>query len=128
MNAGKATGNLELFSHLAHFLHFFGSGLLSAFAVSRKLLLAKHGERCGKHAVHRVVHPRIHLSESSNSPNEKNLNTRRCVFWARARHRSELERPHLFAACTPKKVLGVVPAHTRARKVSTMQMSAIPIP
>jgi hypothetical protein len=86
------------------------------------------GERCATHAVHPVVHPRVHPSNSDNSRKEENLDARRCEFWARSKHRSGLERPHLFAACAPKKVFGVVPAHTCARKVCTMQMSAISIP
>lgn len=118
----------ELLSDFAHFLHFFDSSLLSAFAASRRLSLAKRGERSGKHAVHRIVHPRVHPGESSKSRREEKLDAQRCEFWAHARHGSGLERPRLFAACAPKRVLGVVPAHTRARNVSTMQVSAISIP
>lgn len=86
------------------------------------------GERCATHAVHPVVHPRVHPSNLDNSRKEKNVDALRREFWARAKHRSGLERPHFFLACAPKKVFRVVPAHTCARKVCTMQMCAIPNP
>src|SRR5215831_4412568 len=86
------------------------------------------GERHPKHAVHRDVHLRVHLGDSSNSRKEKQLNPRRGETWARAKHRSGLERPRFSSACAPKKVFGVVPAHTLSRKVRIMHSIAIPIP
>jgi hypothetical protein len=67
------------------------------------------GERRTKHAVHPVVHPRVHLRGSSNSRNEKNFDRQRCESWARSTRRSGLERPRFFAACAPKRAFGVVP-------------------
>ena len=128
MMTANTKGNLELFSHLAHFLHFIGRRFARATTAFSTFISAKRGERCKKHRVHHVVHLRVHLSEPSNSRKKRKLNTRRCEFWARAKHRSGLERPHFFISGAPKKVFGVVPAHTRTRKVSTMQMSAISIP
>lgn len=74
----------ELSSYFAHFLLCFYSGLLTAFAASRRLLLAKHGERRGKHA----IHPSVHHCESRNSRNEKKLKDLRCELWARVKHQS----------------------------------------
>jgi hypothetical protein len=118
----------ELFSSLARFLHSLGRQFADATRGFFAFFSTKRGELCGKHSIHPVVHLRVHLCESRNSPNEKNFNAQRCEFWARAKHRSGLERPHFFLACAPKNGFGVVPAHTCARKVCTMQMSAISIP
>ena len=106
----------------------FFSPLTSRIAAFYQGFLRVAGERRATHAVHPIVHPRVHLSESGNSQKEKNLDARRWEFWALPKHRSGLERPRPFATCAPKEVLGVVPAHSRVRKVSTMQKSAICIP
>ena len=105
------------------------------------------GERHPKHPVHRGVHLRVHLGDSSNCREEKQLNPRRGKSWARAKHRSGGGRPppfyplgapkvfgvvsaptRSFSACAPKKVFGVVPAHTLSPKVLIMHSIAISIP
>ena len=78
------------------------------------------GERHLKHAVHRGVHLYVHLGDSSNSRNEKQLNTRHGEFWARAKHRSGLERPRLSLHGAPKGSSGVVPAHSFGFKASRL--------
>src|SRR5215472_313694 len=86
------------------------------------------GERHPKHTVHRGVHLRVHLGDSSNSRKENHLNARRGEIWAHAKHRSGLERPPFFSACAPKKAFGVVPAHWLSPKVRIMHSLAISIP
>ena len=85
------------------------------------------GERLPKLAVHHVGHTRVHLTDSVSHRGTKQFAATRYSFWARS-GRGGLERPRFFVACAPKKVFGVIPAHTCARKVSTMQMDAISIP
>jgi hypothetical protein len=123
MKAAKTKGNLELFSHLAHFLHFIGRQFTRATIAFSTFISAKKGERCKKYPVHHVVHLRVHLSEPSNSRKKRKLNTRRCEFWARAKHRSGLERPHFFIAGAPKKVFGVVPAQLAGLKEARLHTS-----
>ena len=107
--------------------NFFSAAMsrIAAFYAGLQRVVSEWGE---KHAIHPVVHLRVHLSESHNSHENTNLNARRCESWARVKHQIGLERPHFFYPFAPKKVLGVVPAHICARRVSTMEMFAISIP
>jgi hypothetical protein len=81
-------------------------------------------QRCAKRAVHSLGYHRVQLTDSVNHSRIKRFGAAHCHSWAR----DGLERPRFFLACAPKKVFGVVPSHTRGRKVSTMQMPAISIP
>ena len=118
----------ELFSCSAHFLHFFARRIFNALTAFLRFLLAKKGERCMKQAVHRVGSPSRSSHRFGKSPKNEKVRSDALPILGAAWPRDGLERPHFFLARAPKKVCGVVPAHTRARKVSTMQMSAISIP
>jgi len=101
---------------------FYTSQLQHSSHISFALTEGK-GDGCLKGSVHHPRHHRVHLSNSVRHRANKNLSETHRAFWPR--------RGRVLGwnvACAPKKVFGVVPAHTRARKVSTMQMSAISIP
>ncbi len=119
---------LELFSYHVRFLHLIGRQIVHPPKRFAALFSAEQGDGHFKSLGHPSRCPRRHLSEFLSGSVFKKLDELSTAFWARAWARGGLERPHLFLACAPKKVFGVVPAHTGARKVSTMQVSAISIP
>jgi hypothetical protein len=49
-------------------------------------------------------------------------------IWARAKHRTGLERPHLWQLSAAQRLRGVAPAHALSPKVRVMRTIAIPIP
>src|SRR5579863_3010680 len=118
----------ELFSFSTHFLHFVCGNEFRVRELLSRLLLCEKGDGCLKVSVHRPRHHRVHLANSVRHREKKNLSVTRRAFWPRRGRVLGWNDPTLPVARAPKKFFGVVPAHTRARKVSTMQMSAILIP
>ncbi len=118
----------ERFSCLAHFLHFLGRQFGHAARGFLALFSVKQGERYFTYAVHRVLHPRVHPLNPLTNLQTKHLTTLRCAFWSWRGRGVGWNDPAFCRTVRPKGFSGVVPAHSRGRKVSTMQMSAISIP
>jgi hypothetical protein len=86
MKAGRTdvqNGCLELFSYLPQFLHFVAKRVSRPLAGFPALFFTKEGERHMKHAVHRVGHSRVHLTESLRHSRMKKFGARLSAFWAR---------------------------------------------
>src|SRR6266478_6445763 len=120
----------ELFSFSTHFLHFVGRKNGRAAKAFSAFFSAQKGERSFTYAVHRVLHPRVHPLDPLTNLQTKHLTMLRCAFWSwRGRGRGVgWNDPAFCRTVRPKGFSGVVPAHSRGRKVSAMQMSAISIP
>jgi hypothetical protein len=119
---------LELFSYGACFLPFIERQIVHPPRRFSALFSGKQGDGPFKSLVHPSRHPRGHLIQFLCGSVFRKLDERSNSILGAAWARVGLERPHFFVACAPKRVFGVVPAHARGRKVSTMQMSAISIP
>lgn len=118
----------ELFSFSAHFLHFLGRQFGQAAREFLALFSVKQGERHFTCAVHPPVHRLVHPIGLITSLCIKHLAMPQCVFWTWRGRGVGWNDPAFCRTVRPKGFSGVVPAHSRGRKVSTMQMSAISIP
>ena len=70
----------------------------------------KPGERSMKDAVHPHVHRSVHPGGERKCWGALGLCSTRRTVWARAKHRTGLERPHFLRFDAPKKKREVVPA------------------
>jgi hypothetical protein len=125
MKARGSTGNLELFSNLAHFLHFIGRRFTRATTAFSTFLSAKKGERCKKHPVHHAVHLRVHLTDSVSSTPMNNLSMMHRAFWSRHGRGVGWNDPTFCRTVRPNGFSGVVPAHTHCRKENMVLFPAI---
>jgi len=122
------TPELELFSRVIQFFHIFSVGRPRVPASFSSLRFVKKGERCAKQVVHPSVNRSVHQTSSAGRRRIKRFEATHCSFWAQRGRVLGWNDPTFSSLARPKKVFGVVPAHTRARKVSTMQLFAISIP
>src|SRR6266446_8603777 len=118
----------EKVSCLAHFLHFFDRQNGRTTKAFSALFSPQRGEGYFTYVVHRVVHPRVHPLNPLTNVQTKHLTMLRCAFWTWRGRGVGWNDPAFCRTVRPKGFSGVVPAHSRGRKVSAMQMSAISIP
>jgi hypothetical protein len=118
----------ELFSCFAHFLHFFERSVAHATTAFPAFFFPKKGEHCAKRPVHPLRPHRVHLTDLVNHSKIKMFAASHCRSWARRGRVVGWNDPTFSSLARPKRFLGSFPAHTRVRKVSAMQMSAISIP
>jgi hypothetical protein len=118
----------ELFSFSTHFLHFVGRQNGHASKAFSAFFSAKKGERYFTCAVHRVLHPNVHPVGLITGLQSKHLAMPKRAFWTWRGRGVGWNDPAFCRTVCPKGFSEVVPAHSRGRKVSTMQMSAISIP
>src|SRR5215470_15027887 len=116
-------GNLELFSSPAHFLQSkvrcYQSGIIA--------LTRCEGEGCEKYTMHPRLHHFIHRRHRGSVGEERTC-TRDDLESGRAENTGLGGSDPAFSRSIRPKVFRVPPAQTCARRVSTMQMSAISIP
>ena len=71
---------------------------------------ARTGERGMKDTDHSPVHRSVHLCGERNLSGAIRIALRDIRFWARAKHRTGLERPHLWRPTAAQRPRGVAPA------------------
>src|SRR6267143_1435264 len=117
----------ELFSFSTHFLHFVGRQNGHPTKAFSALFSPRKGERYFTCAVHPPVHHLVHPIGLITGLRIQHLAMPQCVFWTWRGRGVGWNDPAFCRTVRPKGLSGLVPAHSRGRKVSTMQMSAISI-
>src|SRR6266852_958683 len=118
----------ELFSFSTDFLHFVGRKNGRATKAFSAFFSTQKGERYFTYAVHCVLHSCVHPLDRLTNLQTKHLTMLRCALWSWRGRAVGWNDPAFCRTVRPKGFSGVVPAHSRGRKVCTMQMSAISIP
>src|SRR5260370_24615930 len=118
----------ELFPLSTRFLHFVGKQNGHATTAFSAFFSAEKGERFFTGVVHRVLHLRVHPVNPLTNLHTKHLSMPHCAFWSWRGRGVGWNDPAFCRTVRPKGFSGGVPAHSRGRKVCTMQMSSISIP